>query len=218
MRLKYNTVSPLLMECLTKLMSHSVFDDFVLVGGTALSLCLGHRNSIDIDLFTAQEYGTLDKTGIKSALHDLFRYVDNAEVLDSNNIGYTVYIGNECGDSVKLDMFYTEPFIAPIERVDGIRIASLEDIAGMKMLAIVTGCRKKDFWDIHELLEHYSLGQLMQFGIARNPHVLDEESMLDAFDKMNDADDDAPVLCLKGKYWEFVKEDLKDAVKAYKGL
>ncbi|GHU69924.1 hypothetical protein FACS189413_09550 [Bacteroidia bacterium] len=52
MNLYYNTVSPLLREVLQKLMATPDFNDFVLVGGTALALQLGHRESIDIDLFT----------------------------------------------------------------------------------------------------------------------------------------------------------------------
>ena len=68
MRLHYETVSKPLLECLQKLMTHAVFNDFVLVGGTALSLQLGHRMSVDIDLFTANAYGSLNLEEIKSAL------------------------------------------------------------------------------------------------------------------------------------------------------
>lgn len=44
------SVSKKLLECLNRIMQESIFDEFVLVGGTALALKLGHRNSIDIDL------------------------------------------------------------------------------------------------------------------------------------------------------------------------
>ena len=47
MKLHYETVSKPLLECLHKLMTNSAFDDFVLVGGTALSLQLGHRISVE---------------------------------------------------------------------------------------------------------------------------------------------------------------------------
>ena len=52
MKLHYQTVSPVLMDCLHKLMNHPAFRDFYLVGGTSLSLQRGHRLSIDIDLDT----------------------------------------------------------------------------------------------------------------------------------------------------------------------
>jgi hypothetical protein len=37
-----------------------------------------------------------------------------------------------------------------------------------------------------------------------------------AFDKMDSLDDDAPIQCLKGKYWEFIKEDLKEEIDIYR--
>lgn len=59
-KLHYNTVSPLLSEVLKSLMRANEFSDFRLVGGTALSLHLGHRMSIDIDLFTNAPYGSIN--------------------------------------------------------------------------------------------------------------------------------------------------------------
>jgi hypothetical protein len=53
--LQTQTVVPELMELLKKIMSEKLFSDFNLVGGTSLALQMGHRNSIDIDLFGKQE-------------------------------------------------------------------------------------------------------------------------------------------------------------------
>ncbi|WP_312129307.1 MULTISPECIES: nucleotidyl transferase AbiEii/AbiGii toxin family protein [Sphingobacterium] len=50
--LYYNTVNDLLRDTLLTLMKADVFSTFRLVGGTALSLHLGHRESVDIDLFS----------------------------------------------------------------------------------------------------------------------------------------------------------------------
>jgi len=55
-----NTVSDLLIDSLQKLMQIKELDNFRLVGGTCLSLQLGHRESIDIDLFTDAEYRSVD--------------------------------------------------------------------------------------------------------------------------------------------------------------
>ncbi|UOB17877.1 nucleotidyl transferase AbiEii/AbiGii toxin family protein [Abyssalbus ytuae] len=52
MPLHLNTVSDLLWESLNTLMTIEEFNSFRLVGGTSLSLQQGHRESIDIDLFT----------------------------------------------------------------------------------------------------------------------------------------------------------------------
>ena len=53
--LQTQTVVPDLLELLKKIMSEKIFSDFHLVGGTSLSLQIGHRNSIDIDLFGNSE-------------------------------------------------------------------------------------------------------------------------------------------------------------------
>lgn len=71
MNLHYETVSPLLKETLQKLVNSPIFKDFTLIGGTCLSLQLGHRRSIDIDLFTDIDYGTMNtKEIIESCPHE----------------------------------------------------------------------------------------------------------------------------------------------------
>lgn len=60
--LHYNTVSPLLKNILSTLIAEPLFSPFRLVGGTNLSLRLGHRKSIDIDLFTDAQYDSHGST------------------------------------------------------------------------------------------------------------------------------------------------------------
>lgn len=60
--LHYNTVSPLLKNILSTLIAEPLFSPFRLVGGTNISLRLGHRKSIDIDLFTDAQYDSLGST------------------------------------------------------------------------------------------------------------------------------------------------------------
>ncbi len=97
MNLHYETVSEPLLECLQKLMASTAFNDFILVGGTALSLQLGHRVSVDIDLFTAMEYGGMDLKSIRNVLTTTFPYTECLETLDTRNLGYSVYIGTSGG-------------------------------------------------------------------------------------------------------------------------
>ncbi|SEA69181.1 Nucleotidyl transferase AbiEii toxin, Type IV TA system [Flavobacterium gillisiae] len=58
--LHWKTVSPLLKDILVDLMHEPLLSPFRLVGGTSLSLQIGHRMSVDIDLFTAADYGSID--------------------------------------------------------------------------------------------------------------------------------------------------------------
>ncbi|WP_240723511.1 nucleotidyl transferase AbiEii/AbiGii toxin family protein [Flavobacterium sp. GT3P67] len=71
----WNTVNTLLQESLLQVMQAEEFRDFRLVGGTALSLQIGHRMSIDIDLFTDEDYGTIDFDVIQKYLESNFAYV-----------------------------------------------------------------------------------------------------------------------------------------------
>ena len=212
MRLYYETVPKPLLECLQKLMTHRAFSDFVLVGGTALSLQLGHRRSVDIDLFTTNDYGSMNLEEIKCTLATIFPYTARLETLTRRNLGYSVYIGNSQAETVKLDLFYTEEFIAPIIQQDGLRLASLQDIAAMKLQTIVNNRRKKDFWDIHELLEHFTLKELIQYAQQRSPYTLTPTDILDTLCNLTvftELNDDTFILCFKGKYWELIVEDLR---------
>ncbi|MCD8042459.1 MAG: nucleotidyl transferase AbiEii/AbiGii toxin family protein [Tannerellaceae bacterium] len=212
--LHYDTVSDNLKNYLLRLMSDCTFNCFRLVGGTALSLQLGHRVSIDIDLFTDIEYGTMDTDEISKALQRLFSYIEGLESLKQSSLGYTLRVGDSKDSCIKLDLFYTAEFLFPEEVVDGIRLASLQEIGAMKMSAITTRKEMKDFWDINELIQRYRITDLIKWGIDRDPYVLTKKLILESFGKIDEVDPDVPLKCLKGNYWEFVKEDLLEAINS----
>lgn len=182
MKLHFETVSPLLVEILQRITASPVFDDFVLIGGTCLSLQLGHRRSIDIDLFTSMDYGMMDIQSMKVFLKENFAYVEKLYSLDTPAMGYSLYIGNSATEKVKVDFFYTEKFIFPIKVVDNIRFADIREIAAMKMGAITQDVpRQKDFWDIHELSEKYSLGEMICWAVKRNEWAVSEADIIKGF-------------------------------------
>ncbi len=91
-KLFYNTTSPLLINTLNQLMSEPLFNPFRLVGGTALSLQLGHRISVDIDLFTDVDYGSLDFNLFEQYLQEQFSYYDTTSSTPVA-FGKTYFIG-----------------------------------------------------------------------------------------------------------------------------
>src|SRR5690554_3092172 len=101
--LYYNTVNDILKKSLHTIMKAPVFNNFRLVGGTALSLQIGHRESVDIDLFTDSEYGSVDFRLIDSYLKENFKYVDFLDIPPA--LGRSYFIGDSKDDSVKLDVF-----------------------------------------------------------------------------------------------------------------
>jgi len=209
--LKYNTVKPLLRNILSWLMAEEIFDPFRLVGGTALSLQLGHRESVDIDLFTETPYGEIDFDAIDRHLRDNFEYVDSPDV--PVGMGKSYFIGNSAEDSIKLDLFYTDPFIQPALKIDNIRLATLDEITAMKIDVVSRGARKKDFWDLHELLDSYSIPQMIQLHEERYPYTHDPYEILRNFTNFKTADNDFEPICLKGKYWELIKLDFVEAIE-----
>jgi predicted nucleotidyltransferase component of viral defense system len=196
-------------------MSNDVFKDFRLVGGTALSLHRGHRMSVDIDLFTDAEYGSVDFDAIDTFLRSNYSYVDtnNHDVI---GMGKFYFIGDNQMNCIKLDLFYTDKFIDKTIVIDGLRLASIEEIIAMKMDVIVRTGRKKDFWDIHELKDDYSISEMIALHKKRNPYTHDREILKQKFKDFEDADGDFEPDCLRGKYWGFIKLDLIDFINEVK--
>jgi len=211
-KLCLNAVSDNLLKTLTQFMQVEEFNPFRLVGGTALSLQLGHRTSFDIDLFTDADYGSIDFEAIDYLLKKTFPFT---EMLYSgnNSFGKSYYVGTDRNEAVKLDLFYTDLFIRPIIEIDFVRMASIEEIAAMKMEVIGNGGRKKDFWDIHELLDDLSLDQMLNLHAERYPYTHNKDVLIEKLIDFQFADDDFNPICLKGKYWELIKMDFCDIVQ-----
>lgn len=207
----YNTVSPLLRSILDLLMKEELFKAFRLVGGTALSLQLGHRKSVDIDLFTEAEYGSIDFSAIEKYLIGEFSYLDTFD-LEIIGPGKSYFVGKSADESIKLDVYYTDPFIRPVLETDGIRFAEIDDIVAMKIDVVSRGGRKKDFWDIDELLSAYSIDKMLQLHKERYPYTHNEKEILSNFRNFEDADADFDPICLKGKHWEVIKLNVLDAL------
>lgn len=207
----YNTVNDLLKQSLQLIMASQVFEDFRLVGGTSLSLQLGHRISIDIDLFSDAKYGTIDFTEIEIFLKNSFSYIDSFSDLEPA-LGRSYLVGTEKNNAIKLDIYYTDAFIQKPLIVDGFRLATIEEIIAMKIDVVQRGGRKKDFWDLHELLPQYEIQKMLDLHEKRYPYNHNRELILEKFLDFTGADHDFDPICLHGKYWEFVKDDIEKAI------
>ena len=150
-------ISPHTFQLIQHLQTLPELKDFFLVGGTSLALQLGHRNSIDIDLFTQNDFD-------ENEILDLLKATYNVqEVFRRKNTIITLV------DNVKTDFIkHNYPFILPPITEDGITYLSKEDIAAMKLHAIIqSGKRLKDFIDIYFLLQHFSINQMIEFFVAK---------------------------------------------------
>lgn len=208
--LYYNTVTPLLHQTLNDLMLVKELEKFILVGGTSLSLQLGHRESVDIDLFTDAEYNSIDFEAIEEHLQSKYKYVDSfGDGLIS--FGKSYYVGESSSNFVKLDLFYTDSFIRPNLLIDNIRLASLDDIVAMKIDVVARKGRKKDFWDLHELFDKCPIERMIELHEERYPYSHNRSEIIGNLTNFEDADDDLDPICMRGKYWEVIKLDFIDA-------
>jgi len=209
--LYWNTVTPLLKSVLTVLMQSDQFQVFRLVGGTSLSLQRGHRRSDDIDLFTDAQYDSVDFAAIDNFLRGTFPYVSDLEP-GPVGMGRSYLIGNDKDDTVKVDLFYTDPFIQDELTIGPYRLATVEEIIAMKVDIVQRKGRKKDFWDMHELLDKYTIQQMITLHETRYPYNHEEEVILTNFTDFERADEDFDPVCLRGKFWEFIKLDFVQAL------
>ena len=146
------TVERKTYELLKKLMKDDVLSDFLLAGGTNLALQIGHRRSIDLDLFS---YKSFDAQAIEKHLNENYNFVVRRAFEVDTVIGYI--------DDIKVDFVaHIYPLLNPPLIEDEIRLYSLQDIACMKLVAISdNGSRLKDFVDIAFLSTRMSLMDML---------------------------------------------------------
>ena len=217
MRLFYDTVFTPLLSIPRKLMISEVFKDFRLVGGTALALQRGHRRSVDIDMFTDLDYAEMPVAAMRDYLEKEFPVHKGTESMDIPSNGYHVFLSEGQEPPIKADFFYTEPFIFPAIEEDGLRIADQREIAAMKLGLIGNQIyRQKDYWDIHDLLESYSLSEMIQWAEQRDPYSFTKEDIIEGLRQVDQVQESPMgIVSLKPlSYWELMVLDLKEEVKA----
>jgi hypothetical protein len=200
-------IEPGTLSLLKELMRLPELQEFDLVGGTALALRYGHRSSVDIDLFNNNRF---DLVELPVFLEKIFgkRFEHKHQ---QSGIGVFCFI-----DNIKVDFIRF-----PIERItdlvieDGIRFYGDPDIAAMKVQAILGRGKKKDFWDIQELLSHYTLQQIMEWHKQKYPNQMLAISIPHAITYFVDADESETPVSFKGQTWTKVKKDISKAVREY---
>ena len=150
--LHIETIKPETLDLLKRLMSDDFLKSYNLVGGTSLALQMGHRISIDLDLFstTALQTDELEKY--------LKENYDGFEKLRENNFTLISEI-----KGVKVDFInYPYPLLDELVVDQGIRMYGFKDISAMKLSAISnTGTRLKDYVDVACLSSYMSLYDML---------------------------------------------------------
>lgn len=198
------TVEEHAFHLLEELMAYKPLNQYSLVGGTALSLQLGHRISEDLDLFILKDF---DKTKMQVALKKKFKNRIDIHSSVKNSLGVFAHI-----DGIKLDIVkHPYPLIKNIDLIEGIRMWSLLDIAAAKVYAISIRATKKDFWDIDRLLDLFTVEEIADAYYKRyNQFVaLGVPKMLTYF---SEADESKAPVCLMNKTWKQVQRNISKKI------
>ncbi len=201
--LHLETLDTRTLEILRLLLVSDIFSEARLVGGTALALQLGHRKSVDIDLFGSIDAATEDITELCSLIGETIM------LSNSRNIKAFMLEGIKV-DAVNYRFKWLEDAIIQ----EDIRMASLKDIAAMKVAAIVNRGTKKDFIDIFYLLKHFTLKEILGLYCDKYP----EGSIFIVLKSMayfDDAESDPMPYMFDDVQWTEIKEYISKEVISY---
>lgn len=197
------TVAGSTLELLRKLEAESVMSDFNLAGGTSLALYLGHRKSVDLDLFTPIPF---DAGKLEKFLHDNYGF--RTDFMEKNTLKGTI-------DGVKIDCithsykYLEKPYIE-----SGIRLYGMEDIIAMKLSVIAdNGSRLKDFIDIAFLSTRFPFNKMLRLYERKFPgaNVIRPFKAITYFD---DIDFEEDIVMLNGEFdWKLIEKRLIDMTK-----
>lgn len=202
--LSYSTVEPNTLALLKSLMEENAFSDMRLVGGTALALQYGHRQSIDLDFF-GELSCDIEETKAVLSKHGQVTILKETETI-------RIYIVN----NIKVDFVHYNcyPWIEEAIVEDGIRLASAKDIAAMKINAIEGRGTRKDFVDIYYLLKHFTLSEIISFYKEKYPNYSDFRALM-SLTYFEDAEQQPMPRMFDQTTWSDMQQKILEEVRRY---
>lgn len=197
------TLAPGTKALFDKLTKIGLPGNFYLSGGTALALHLGHRESVDLDFFTQEEFEPENLLQIlKKELH-----LTEAS-MDSGTLNCFV-------DNVKLQfLYFPYRLLEEPQILDGIKVSSIQDVACTKLITISARGSKKDFIDLFFIMEEFSLPDI--FGFMKKKYSDQEYNLLHVLKSLvyfDDAEDQPSPKMHKNVSWLTVKSVIVQNVK-----
>jgi len=204
--LQLKTIHPETFALFKDLSAHREMQCFSLAGGTALSLQLGHRISLDLDFFTQKAFDSIE-------LFDFLRdsYVATNCIQSVNSLSLNLKWQDQ---NIKVDIIrHNYQMLRPLQQIEDASIFSLQDIAAMKLNAIANRGSKKDFYDIHALLNIFSIRDLLSFFEEKYPQI-NSYSVVKSMVYFADADIEPEPVSLVDITWDEIKTNLRNIVPA----
>ena len=201
--LHYETVDEGTLGLLKQLHALEILSEMRLVGGTSLALQIGHRKSIDIDLF-----GNLS-SDYDSLIDELKTLGEVVPLKNSKNI-HSLLI-----NEIKVDIVnYKYKWLSNKISADNLCLATIHDIAAMKLNAIIGRGSKKDFIDLFFILKDYSLATIMGF-YTKKYNDGSAFLVLKSLIYFEDAEIEEMPFMFNNITWQKVKDSIKKAHASY---
>jgi len=198
------TVEPSTFSFLEKLSKRPELIGFDLVGGTALSLQLGHRMSTDLDFFSIRDF---DNSSIRELLENEAGQLVYAR-MGKNLVQATI-------NGIKIDFAcHRYPILKKGIKLNNIDIYSVDDIAAMKLAAILSRGKKRDFVDIARILNDYKVTEVLEL-FKKKYGQQDTFHVIKSLGYFQDAEEDLePLKLVDKKYsWEKSKQIISESIK-----
>lgn len=202
--LQYQTVTLDTLELLKEISSKPEMQGFRLVGGTALALQYGHRQSVDLDFFGTPAVPQEDIIDMLSSLGSIVVHNRTDKILQVVLRGIKVDV---------IDYSRYSWIDNPVME-EGLTLASPKDIAAMKINAVEGRGSRKDFIDIYMLLQHYTLGELLDFYQKKYPNYSFFRALL-SLTYFDDAESQAMPKMFISQTWDEMKSYISNKVKGY---
>lgn len=180
--------------------------NFYLAGGTALALQLGHRTSVDFDFYTPFHF---DSLVLSQEIEDLFGKKAKPTLRENDTLFCKIA-------GVDLSFFwYKYPLLKKSLKTSGPPLASIADIAAMKLISITQRPVKRDYIDIFYVLKIFPLGKLFSFVKKKYPNF-NQYFALRALTYYEDLEERRRVTALDPHFsWEKAKKEIFEAVRTH---
>jgi len=177
-----------------------ILKDAYLAGGTSCALQIGHRISLDLDFFTEKEFDT----------ETILKQLEQLPGFKLDETAKWTILGSF--PKVKFSYFYYPyPLIKKTLQFSQINLASLEDIAAMKIDAICSRGTKRDFIDLYFLAKRFSLERIFKFYDQKYSRLLNNiVHITRSLYYFADAEPQESPKMLKKVSWEEVKKFFQD--------
>ena len=187
-------------ELLKKISEVISIDDYYMIGGTALSLQIGLRESYDFDFCVKDEFNN-------EVLLEELKSVGNVEVIQNQKGTCDVLL-----NGVQVSFFYypnkvLKDFVK-VEEIPNLKIASVLDIAIMKVVAIGGRGAKKDFFDLYNIIKkcNITVDELVNGLVQKCGNNVNYLNIIMGLSYFEDAEDEVLPNTFVPYNWENIKK------------